>query len=170
MALDDGEQDIVKVEGPPTTDSQQDIAPLSPSSGGTTHVQVHLESDPPGATVVLDGTNLGAAPLDVAVELGVEETSYTMELTGYEVFTGTLRPVSNLDLKHTLTKKAQPPPVETLTPAEEARRAKRRERREQRRLEALQQAGQVQQPPPPPPRSFPPPKPKKKDDPFTRFN
>ena len=63
--------------------------------------RVHFESTPPGAAVLLDGTERGKAPLELTLEAG--EYDVTFEMEGYKSKAGALRFDGERDRRLTMT-------------------------------------------------------------------
>jgi len=166
MMLDESGSGVVHV--PERTDKPVEPKAVPVAGAASTHVKVRIQSTPQGATVLLNGKDVGTTPTEIAVPHGGTQHAWVLELDGYEAHTGTLVPFSDQQFHATLTKLSAPDNA-PVSKAQQERRAARRARREARRLEREGVQPPAPPPPPPPKRTFPKPKPKK-SDPFRRFD
>lgn len=145
-----------------------------PSAPAQANVTLQVSSQPPGATVFLDGARAGVTPVNLAVPRSGVSLPYRLQLTGYQEHRGTLVPVASMPVHAVL----QPVPAPTPSPAPEegagqaegaeddaAKRERRLRRRARRQAAQAAQAAQEAPGRPAPPKATP----AAKGDPFRRF-
>jgi serine/threonine protein kinase len=139
----------------PTPASSSGALPAAPEASSS--VALHLESQPPGARVVVAGQDRGATPLDLSVPRGEDPLNVELRAKGFEPRVEVLKPSVDQHVFVTL--------VPTPTPATPTRAPARSPTRA--RPGGPPSAAPVPVPQSAPTPSPPPPKPA---DPFQKFN
>jgi eukaryotic-like serine/threonine-protein kinase len=105
------------VEVTPTASVAPVAATASAEPAASSSVTLHVESIPPGATVLFDGRKEGKTPMDLEVPRGDEPASVSLQLSGY--YPVTEQVVANVDQKLRLVMRpvgrAPRPPKPTAT-------------------------------------------------------
>ena len=99
------------------------MAIAQPGPAPRAEVTIHLDSEPRGATLKIDGVLQGTTPLDV---VRARDTTVALELSlpGYVPLRETRMLKTDLELQLTLQKVAPPPPRIAPSPARPPKRTK----------------------------------------------
>lgn len=127
-------------------------------------VSVRVETDPPGARVLIAGQPRGITPTYLLLDKGTEAVKVSLSLDGYAERTETVVPDVDQKFSLTMTKDGEKP--EEVAEATDTKEApvKPPPRRTRRRRTTKKS------PPPPPPPTKKPDKKEEDDDPYRRFN
>ena len=108
---------------PPPPASEPTMAIAQPGPAPRAEVTIHLDSEPRGATLKIDGVLQGTTPLDV---VRARDTTVALELSlpGYVPLRETRMLKTDLELQLTLQKVAPPPPRIAPSPARPPKRTK----------------------------------------------
>jgi hypothetical protein len=110
----------VAPENPPAASSAASVSSIasatmaaaaesSPASSLTSEVVIHIETSPPGARVLMDGTDRGPTPLEVRVPRSDKHIALAVRRPGYAPLIQDIVPQDNQRLVLTLTAASQSP-------------------------------------------------------------